>query len=218
MVNQTVHEKHERNRSGSGGVIVACRKTGHGSTFQREADVPVRLAGHLAVVNSKQHNLWVVGIYMPCNDQQKRSELYDFLGIIAKDAFHLGAEMVIAGDWNAVWKSTDRSTEILTSADILHGKAMEQMGMCPFQMKDRRKTFGCMLSDGASRIDDVLISSCSKLAKGCPEEVLPTGERSDHLPLKITLILPYHPLHALLPTGMTLMAWLAKCPRGFKDH
>ena len=208
--------KLERIRTGSGGVIIPCRKSGLGSAFQREVDVPERLAGDLAIVKSSQHKLWVVGIYMPCNDQQKRSELYDFLSIIAKDALHSGVEMVMAGDWNAAWQSTDRSTGTLTSVDILHGKAIEQMGMCPFQIKDRRKTFGCMLPDGASRIDDVLISSCSKLDKGSPEEVLPMGERSDHLPLKITLTLPKSPSSSTSDNGTEDNDMASKVPQGFQ--
>lgn len=59
--------------------------------------------------------------------------------------------------------------------------AMEQMGLCPFQADHRSKTFGCMLPDGASRIDDIFISPKHKLKPddALEEEVLPIGERSD---------------------------------------
>ena len=81
---------------------------------------------------------------------------------------------------------------------------------------DRRKTFSCMLPDGASRIDDVLISSCSKLAKGSPEEVPPPGERSDHLPLKITLILPKSPSSRASPDANDTDGTANKVPQGFQ--
>ena len=106
--------KQERSRSGSGGVIVACRKTGPGCAFQRTEDVPQRLAGHFELLKSSKYNLLLVGVYMPCNDQQKRTEPYNFLGIVAKEAFRAKADLIAAGDWNAAWQSTDKSSRNLS--------------------------------------------------------------------------------------------------------
>lgn len=110
--------KQERCRSGSGGIIVACRKTGLGGDFQRTKDVPQRLAGHFELLKSNKHNAWLVGVYMPCNDQSKRTELYDFLSTIAKDASRLKVNLIAAGDWNAVWQSSDRCLGKLSLVDI----------------------------------------------------------------------------------------------------
>ena len=100
--------------------------------------------------------------------------------------------------------------------DTQHRLAMEQMGLCPFQAEDRSKTFDCMLPTGASRIDDIFISINSKLRpdKAPPEDVLSMGERSDHLPLKITLTLPKASFCAPLPMSPTHKSMLAKHPRG----
>ena len=70
--------KHERNRSGSGGIIIACRNLGPGLDFEKHTNVPERFAGHLAVIKSSRLKMRIVGVYMPCNDPQKRAELYDF--------------------------------------------------------------------------------------------------------------------------------------------
>ena len=209
--------KQERSRSGSGGVIVACRKTGPGSAFQRTEDMPQRLAGHFELLKNGKYNLWVVGVYMPCNDQQKRTELYDFLGIVAMEALRSKADLIVAGDWNAVWQSTDKCSGNLSSVDTQHRLALEQMGLCPFQAEHRSKTFGCMLPTGASRIDDVFISSNSRLKpdKGPAEEVLPMGERSDHLPLKITLTLPEASSLSTPPNEHDTPADASTTPLGF---
>ena len=210
-------QKQEQSRSGSGGVVVACRKTGLGSAFQRTEDVPQRLAGHFELLKSSKYNLWVVGVSMPCNDLQMRTELYDFLGIVVVEASRSKADLIAAGDWNAAWQSTDKCSGNLSSAYNQHRLALDQMGLCPFQAEHRSKTFGCMLSTGASRIDDIFISSNSKLKPddAPAEEVLSMGERSDHLPLKITLTLPKASSSSTSPIEQDTSANASTTPLGF---
>ena len=105
---------------------------------------------------------------------------------ITKDATTAKQEILVAGDWNAVWDSTDRASEQLSTVDQQHRSALEQMGLCPFQTMARAKTFGCMLHGKESRIDDILVRADSTMDRTLPEDVLPIGERSDHLPLRVS--------------------------------
>ena len=77
--------KHERKRSGSSGIIIACRNMGLGLDFEEDTNVPRCFAGQLTMINSSRLNMRIVGVYMPCNDPQKRTELYDFVASITKD-------------------------------------------------------------------------------------------------------------------------------------
>ena len=95
-------------------------------------------------------------------------------------------EIVVAGDWNAVWDSTDRVSEHSSPIDQQHRSALDQMGLCPFQTSARAKTFGCMLHGRESRIDEILVRADCSLDNNLPEDVLAIGERSDHLPLMVS--------------------------------
>lgn len=83
----------------------------------------------------------------------------------------------------------------MSSTDHHHRQALDEMGLCPFQIGGRSKLFGCMLDERASRINDVLIKVDSMLDKALPEEVLAIGERSDHLPLLVSFHLRAPRLH-----------------------
>ena len=138
------------------------------------------------MIISSRPNTRILGVYMPCDDLQKRTELYNFLASITKDAMTAQQEIVVAGDWNAAWDRTDRGLEQLSPVDQQHRSALEQMGLCPFQTRARAKTFGCMLHGREIRIDDVLVRADSSLDRTLSEDVLPIGERSDHLPLMVS--------------------------------
>ena len=177
---------HERNRSGSGGIIIASRNMGLGLDFEEDTNVPECFSDHLAMINSSRLNMRIVGVYMPCNDPQKRTELYDFLASITKDATTAKQEILVAGDWNAAWDSTDRASEQPSTVDQQHRSALKQMELYPFQTVARAKTFGCMLHGKDSRIDDILVRGDITLDKTLPEDVLPIGKRSDNLPLMVS--------------------------------
>ena len=159
----------------------------------------------------------LLGFTCLATTSKKRTELYDFLGIISEEAARAKADLIAAGDWNAVWQGSDRVSGKLSALDIQHRLALEQMGLCPVQAENRSKTYGCMLPEGASRIDDVFISSGHKLNSDRvqAEEVLPIGERSDHLPLKITLTLPKASISCTPPGGPDAQAPASMSTLGF---
>ncbi len=87
--------------------------------------------------------------------------------------------VLAAGDWNAAWQPTDRSSGKMTSGDQKHRLAMDDMGLGPVQTTRRSKTYGCMQEGGESRIDDIFISAEATLTSPTFEDVVPMGERSD---------------------------------------
>ena len=102
-------------------------------------------------------------------------------------------KFLVAGDWNAAWDSTDRTSEQLSIVAQQHRSAFEQMEMCPSRTMARAKTFAGMLHGKEGRIDDILVRADSTMDKTLPEDVLPIGERSDHLPLRVSFPLQMPP-------------------------
>ena len=135
---------HDCQRQGSAGVIIVCKKDQEFGKFQRFQDIPLLLSGHIVVLENDYAKITLIGVYMPCDNPQMRVQLYNFLATTINKAHDLKRTVIVAGDWNAVWHKTDRSSGVVLNADKQHQRAMAEMGMCPVQTQDRAMTYGIM--------------------------------------------------------------------------
>ncbi len=124
---------------------------------------------------------------MPCEDDDPRKSIYEFLSGLAQTAESDGTTLVMAGDWNAAWTDLDRPNGLLSATDKRHQKTMQQMRMCPAQVAQRSMTYGVLGLGSQSRIDDIVRQSSLQLKVPRSTKNLAVGERSDHLPLQVNM-------------------------------
>ena len=191
-------------RNGAGGVLVAVKDSlTHRGTLQ-QLQTPEGCQGHLTGIqlhppcDSKPITIW--GVYMPSENSQTREHVYLQLANVLKS--NTNANTILAGDWNAVLRDTDRNTDRCTSMDKKHIEFVQQHQLIsqdcpPCSLSHRSPTFFAhSIPTSWSRIDDILITQSISSALNaygqadCTapyQRVLHTSDDSDHLPVIIEL-------------------------------
>ena len=187
----------------SAGVAIAItgkysRSTGHVTHTQMKAPLQGYVC-HCTIATPQSTPLHIIGVYCP-EDTQTRTAIYAYCKTILKQTNDAGDHLLVAGDFNAVLSTEDRSTGSLDPADRMHITFASDSKMAPVgkgtptrphsyqQIRHGQPTH-------SSRIDDILL--CPTLQRAVKEgakehldayeTVSIPGGHFDHLPVHVRI-------------------------------